>query len=165
MPRRQLCRRGSGSVQEFVFRTDRRQLLGGILVGDAASYSRMLQLVRAQSELSEALDEIGLNASQVAPCGPLSDEAGVCSCNNVSAGAIRRAVRDQGLETLKEVKACTKAGTGCGGCLPQVTDLLQVELRATGKLRKTGIWRNTSNLRVRNCFISCPRDASEHSRN
>ena len=33
----------------------------------------------------------------------------------------------------REVKACTKAGTGCGGCLPLVTDLLKAELKAAGK--------------------------------
>src|SRR4029077_21247240 len=35
--------------------------------------------------------------------------------------------------TIGEVKACTKAGTGCGGCLPLVTDLLKAELAAAGK--------------------------------
>jgi nitrite reductase (NADH) large subunit len=37
------------------------------------------------------------------------------------------------LSTLGELKACTKAGTGCGGCIPLVTDILQKELIAAGK--------------------------------
>ena len=46
---------------------------------------------------------------------------------------IRDAIREKGLSTVAEVKACTRAGTGCGGCLPQVTDLFKAELNAAGK--------------------------------
>ncbi len=45
---------------------------------------------------------------------------------------IRTAVRDQNLSTLAQVKTCTQAGTGCGGCLPRVADLLKTELQALG---------------------------------
>ena len=34
---------------------------------------------------------------------------------------------------MAEIKACTKAGTGCGGCLPMVSDLLKHQLKAMGK--------------------------------
>ena len=54
----------------------------------------------------------------------MPDSAQVCSCNNVSKGAICAAVRD-GADTLDALKRCTKAGTGCGGCVPLVTDLLE----------------------------------------
>ena len=60
-------------------------------------------------------------------------DAQVCSCNSVSESQIRDAVRSKGLTTVAEVKTCTKAGTGCGGCLPQVTDLVKAELKAIGK--------------------------------
>ena len=56
----------------------------------------------------------------------------VCSCNNVSERTIRKAVRDGKLSTIAEVKSCTQAGTGCGGCLPRVTELLQAEMKAAG---------------------------------
>ena len=35
--------------------------------------------------------------------------------------------------TVGDVKARTRAGTGCGGCLPLVTDLLKQELEAAGR--------------------------------
>ena len=45
--------------------------------------------------------------------------AGVCSCNNVTRGAIcARDPRGRGSTTVGDVKACTRAGTGCGGCVP-----------------------------------------------
>ena len=66
--------------------------------------------------------------------GPaLPDSAQVCSCNNVSKGQLCQAIREKGLTTLGAVKSCTKAGTGCGGCVPLVTDLLNKELAASGK--------------------------------
>jgi nitrite reductase (NADH) large subunit len=123
------------TYKKFVFRADGRQLLGGILVGDASSYAAMLQLTRARSELSETLDELGLRPTAAGP-GPLSDDVHVCSCNGVSARTIRDRIRAQKLATVAEIKACTRAGTGCGGCIPQVTDLLQAELKASGRAVK-----------------------------
>src|SRR5207237_3099133 len=66
-----------------------------------------------------------------AGCGGDGD-AQVCSCHHVGARQIRAAVRDRKLTTVAEVKACTQAGTGCGGCLPRVSDLLKAELQAAG---------------------------------
>ncbi len=83
------------------------------------------------------------NPLQVAPAELLAGPGGatapgaggdaqVCSCNSVSERQIRDAVRSQELTTVAQVKRCTKAGTGCGGCLPLVTDLLKAELEAIG---------------------------------
>jgi nitrite reductase (NADH) large subunit len=116
---------------KLVFRADGRQLLGGILVGDAASYGTLLHLTRSQTELSETLDEIGLGGSKPASTA-LPDDAQVCSCNNVLAKTIRLQICEKELTTVDGVKACTKAGTGCGGCLPMVSDVLQAELKARG---------------------------------
>jgi nitrite reductase (NADH) large subunit len=56
----------------------------------------------------------------------------VCSCNNVTAGAIRGAVTEHGCTDLAGVKACTKAGTSCGSCLPLVKKLVGAELEKSG---------------------------------
>jgi len=63
----------------------------------------------------------------------LTDEAQICSCNGVSKGDIRRAIAEAKLCTVGGVKACTKAGTGCGGCVPLVAQLLEAELAAAGR--------------------------------
>ncbi len=121
---------------KLVFRADGRQLLGGILVGDAASYGTLLHLTRSRTELSESLDEIGLGGRPAEASGALPDDAQVCSCNGVSARTIRLKIGENELTTVEGVKSCTRAGTGCGGCIPMVGDVLQAELKARGRAVK-----------------------------
>ncbi len=56
----------------------------------------------------------------------------ICNCNNVSKGAICAAIADGGLTTVGQVKAATKAGTGCGSCVPLCTAILHHELEKAG---------------------------------
>jgi nitrite reductase (NADH) large subunit len=135
-----------GVYKRLVLREDGKQLLGGILVGDAADYGRLLHLSRSRSELSEGLDELGMRGGGGAPVA-LPDDAQVCSCNNVSAQTIRLQIRDRELTSVAEVKACTRAGTGCGGCLPLVADLLQSELAACGKQVKRTLCEHFAHTR------------------
>ena len=62
----------------------------------------------------------------------LSDNANVCSCNIITAGTVRDAVRVGGCTDLGAVKACTRAGSSCGSCLPLVKRLVITELEAAG---------------------------------
>ncbi|MCA9015966.1 MAG: nitrite reductase small subunit NirD, partial [Planctomycetaceae bacterium] len=62
----------------------------------------------------------------------MPDEAQICSCNNVTKGQICAAIQDENLTSVDQVKACTRAGGGCGGCLPLVTDLFKAEMKAAG---------------------------------
>jgi nitrite reductase (NADH) large subunit len=48
----------------------------------------------------------------------------VCSCHNLSKAVICEAINEQGLDDVGAVKACTKAGTGCGSCVPLLNRLL-----------------------------------------
>ncbi|HZA18979.1 MAG TPA: (2Fe-2S)-binding protein, partial [Pseudonocardiaceae bacterium] len=48
----------------------------------------------------------------------------VCSCHAVTVAAIDAAVTEQGCATVAALKECTKAGTGCGSCLPTLKKLL-----------------------------------------
>ena len=65
--------------------------------------------------------------------GDLPDGATICSCHNVTKGAICGAISDGELADVGAVKGCTKAGTGCGSCVPVLTDLLHHELRRSGR--------------------------------
>ncbi|MHB1536862.1 MAG: (2Fe-2S)-binding protein, partial [Acidimicrobiales bacterium] len=57
-------------------------------------------------------------------------------CENVSAGeiydAIDQAIAASGQADVADVKSRTRAGTGCGGCVPQITDLLRARLADAG---------------------------------
>ena len=126
----------SGVYKKLLFSLDGQNLLGGMLVGDASDYGTLLSLYKSGKPLATAPGELLLGkqgAKTDAGVASLDDACQICSCNNVSKGQICSAIRDQNLTTLGEVKSCTRAGTGCGGCLPLVTDLFKAELEKAGK--------------------------------
>jgi bacterioferritin-associated ferredoxin len=51
----------------------------------------------------------------------------ICHCKGVTDGQIRSAI-DAGARTPVEIGARCRAGTGCGGCLPEVCRLLDDHL-------------------------------------
>jgi NAD(P)H-dependent nitrite reductase large subunit/NAD(P)H-dependent nitrite reductase small subunit len=125
-----------GVYKKLLFNLDGTRLLGGVLVGDASDYGNLLMLNKSKDPLPVKPGELIVGTGGGAAIGgidSLDDACQVCSCNNVSKGQICAAIRDQNLTTIGEVKTCTKAGTGCGGCMPLVTDLLNAELKAAGK--------------------------------
>jgi nitrite reductase (NADH) large subunit len=121
----------AGVYKKLVVSDDARTLLGGVLVGDASAYASLRPMVGR--ELPGDPGAFLLPAGGAgAPDLELPDEATVCSCNNVTAGSIRHAVTDEGCHDLGAVKACTRAGTSCGSCLPLVKKLVTTELAALG---------------------------------
>ncbi|HYV58646.1 MAG TPA: nitrite reductase large subunit NirB, partial [Acidimicrobiia bacterium] len=120
--------------QKLVLSTDGERLVGGILVGDAGPYPTLLALMRQERPLPARPHELLFGTGDPPEAAPaLGDEAQVCSCNNVTKGQIRRAIAEDALCTVGGVKACTRAGTGCGGCVPLVAQLLEAELAAAGR--------------------------------
>lgn len=104
---------------------------GGVLVGDTSGYDMLLAM--AQGSVPTA----GV-PSLVLPSGlgpavdmALPDAAVLCSCNNVSCGDVRTAIA-AGCHDGQSLRSETTAGTGCGGCVPGLTSLLNDELRAIG---------------------------------
>ncbi|MER7244102.1 nitrite reductase large subunit NirB [Kribbella sp. NPDC000426] len=120
----------AGVYKKLVLSDDARTLLGGILVGDASAYSGLRPMVGRELGADPAAFLLPEGAAPVQL--ELPDEAPVCSCNNVSAGTIRCAVRDEGCGDIKSVCGRTKAGTSCGSCLPIVKNLLNSELAKAG---------------------------------
>lgn len=126
-----------GVYKKLVLNADGSLLLGGILVGDASAYGTLLQFVQNQIALPPHPEDLLLPPREgTTPVGmgvtSLPDTAQICSCNNVSKGQICSTIRDHHLTDVSSVKKCTKAGTGCGGCVPLVTDLLKDEMKKAG---------------------------------
>ncbi|WP_165251260.1 nitrite reductase large subunit NirB [Paludisphaera soli] len=119
-----------GVYKKLLFAPDGTKLLGGVLVGDASDYGALLSVFKSPEPLTLPPGEL-LSTGRGPALGGAID-AQVCSCNNVSEGQVREAIRSEKLTTLAQVKACTQAGTGCGGCLPRVGELLKAELKAAG---------------------------------
>jgi nitrite reductase (NADH) large subunit len=126
-----------GVYKKLFFSTDGKRLLGGILVGDASEYGTYLMMSKSDQDLPCEPHELVVGSSSTVALGgvdSMPDDAQVCSCNNVTKGAICSFIRDEDPDSVGVVKSCTKAGTGCGGCLPLVTDLFNAEMKAAGKI-------------------------------
>lgn len=121
----------AGVYKKLVMSDDARTLRGGILVGDASAYAALRPMVGRELGGDPAAYLLPEGAAP-APAGDLPEDATVCSCNNVSAGAIRCSVTEGGCTDLAGVKACTRAGTSCGSCLPLVKRLVTTELEKSG---------------------------------
>lgn len=120
---------------------------GGILIGDASDYDKLHKLAvsAAHDGKPAPLPEGTFAAQMLAPPSARGDveeeeadlsdpNAQICSCNDVSVGQLKAAIQELGVDdaTLPVVKKCSKAGTGCGGCEPQVKAVLAAELEAMG---------------------------------
>ncbi len=139
-----------GSYKKLVFSLDGTRLLGGILVGDASDYGLLAALAKSPEPLAMTPGELLLGKSAggaTAGASGLPDAAQVCSCNNVSKGQIRAAIGQKNLCSVDEVKACTRAGSGCGGCLPLVTDIFKSEIKAAGKKVNTDLCEHFAHTR------------------
>lgn len=109
------------SYAKLVVSDDATTLLGGVLVGDASRYASLRPLV------GRALP--GDPVAMIAPggrggAGALPADAQVCSCHAVTKAAISDAILAEGLTEVAAIKRCTKAGTGCGSCVPLLKSLL-----------------------------------------
>ncbi|MFC7487907.1 nitrite reductase large subunit NirB [Knoellia sp. CPCC 206453] len=120
-----------GVYKKLVMSDDARTLRGGILVGDASAYAALRPMVGRELGGDPAAYLLP-EGSSAAPMGELPEDATVCSCNNVTAGAIRCSVTEGGYTDLAGVKACTLAGTSCGSCLPLVKKIVTTELEKSG---------------------------------
>jgi len=122
--------------KKIVVSEDGKQLLGAVLVGNADEYGTLLQMALNGIALPEEPEFLILPSSEgKAKPGlgveALPDSAQICSCNSVSKGAICAAV-GEGACTVAELKACTKAGATCGGCVPLVTQVMKFEMARRG---------------------------------
>ncbi|WP_437306171.1 nitrite reductase large subunit NirB [Sorangium sp. So ce388] len=127
----------SNVYKKLVVSADGKHLLGGILVGDASNYSQLLQLVQNKIVLPPNPEDLIVTPRDGAkPAGfgveALPDTATICSCLNVTKGAICSAICDDKHVTLAGIKGHTKAGTGCGSCTTLITDILKKELKKAG---------------------------------
>ncbi|HEY4209925.1 MAG TPA: nitrite reductase large subunit NirB [Steroidobacteraceae bacterium] len=123
--------------KKLVVNEDGTRLLGAVLVGDTGEYGNWLQMMLNSLALPEFPEEMlvpprdGAKKSGATGIAALPDTAQICSCNNVSKGAICAAV-DGGCTTIGALKTKTRAATTCGGCAPLVTQVLKAELKRKG---------------------------------
>ncbi|MCG3765476.1 nitrite reductase large subunit [Vibrio cincinnatiensis] len=118
-----------GTYKKLVVDESATRLLGAILVGDSSDYDALLQAYLNQTRLPEHPAHLLFDSSLLR--GEMADSSVICSCHNVTKGALVAAIH-AGATELAELKAVTKAGTGCGGCSGMVKSVLDAELVTMG---------------------------------
>jgi nitrite reductase (NADH) large subunit len=128
--------RHKGIYKRINISKDGKYLLGGVLIGEAGAYNVLLQTVNNKLILPPDPEDLILGsrggAAEGAGVMHLPDEALICSCESVSKAVLCRAVTEKGVHSVEDMKKCTRAGTGCGGCIPLVKDLITGTLKANG---------------------------------
>jgi nitrite reductase (NAD(P)H) len=123
----------SSIYKKYIFTTDGKYLLGGMMVGDVKDYVKLVAICRKGSPMEKPPSQfiLGAKADGEEEGDDLPDDAQICSCHNVSKGAITQCVKN-GARSFGEVKTSTKCGTGCGGCVPLATSIFNRALVAAG---------------------------------
>jgi nitrite reductase (NADH) large subunit len=122
----------NNSYRRLVVSPDGKTVIGAVLVGDNSYYDTLLQYAQNGIKLPADPSTLILPVSDGAPtlgADALPDTATLCSCHNVSKGAVCCQV-DAGITDLGELKAVTKAASGCGGCAALVKQVFEHELSA-----------------------------------
>jgi bacterioferritin-associated ferredoxin len=58
----------------------------------------------------------------------------ICNCMDITYAELEKKILEQNLNTLELVQEKTEAGTVCGSCVDDISDLLD-ELKKSGKLK------------------------------
>ncbi|WP_076409282.1 nitrite reductase large subunit NirB [Shewanella sp. UCD-KL12] len=126
----------AGTYKKLWLDESGRYLKGAVLVGDASDYSVLLN----QYLSGDALDipAIDLLQQEEGASLDMKDDAIICSCHQVTKADIVASV-EAGSHSLAEVKACTKAASGCGGCSALVQTVITQAMEAQGLETEKGI--------------------------
>src|SRR2546426_380206 len=115
-----------GVYKKLLIRNNR--LTGVVLVGEAGDSNRYMEWLRTDADLlvrrrnllfPEPAADRGESVADMA-----QDET-VCGCMGVTKGQIIGAIHDKGVNTLAQLKECTRASTGCGSCTAVCQELLR----------------------------------------
>ena len=110
----------AGVYKKLVLSDDAQTLLGGVFVGDASMYPLLRGAVGGPLPGTPDALLVGGGGEIAGPTG----NSQVCSCANVTADTINSAIHEEGCSDVPALKACTRAGTGCGSCVPLLKKML-----------------------------------------
>ena len=119
-----------GVYKKLVIRDER--IIGAVMVGDTGDGAWYFQLMRDRQNVAQIRDHLMFGQSHLGNAGhqgqskaaAMPDEMEVCGCNGVAKGTIIRAIKENGLFTLEDVRKHTKASGSCGSCTGLVEQIL-----------------------------------------
>ena len=123
-----------GIYKRLVIKDDK--IAGAVFYGDTADSAWFFDLLKRGVDISEMRETLifgpsyagGTALDPMAAVAALPDDAEICGCNGVCKGKIVAAIADQGLKTLDDVRAHTKASASCGSCTGLVEQLMKATL-------------------------------------
>ncbi|MGH8751913.1 MAG: nitrite reductase large subunit NirB, partial [Burkholderiales bacterium] len=124
----------SGVYKKIVLKDNK--IIGSVLYGDTVDGSWYFQMLREGHNINDIRDHLMFGQSHLGNAGHqgqskavmMSDAMEVCGCNGVCKGAIIKAIKEQGLFTLDDVRKHTKASSSCGSCTGLVEQILSSTL-------------------------------------
>jgi nitrite reductase (NADH) large subunit len=123
----------SGLYKKLVLKDDK--LIGAVLYGDTKEGAWYFQLMRSKQSIVDIRDKLLFGESHLGDSGhggdhvaSIANETEICGCNGVCKGEIIKSITDNGLFTLDEVRAHTKASASCGSCTGLVEQILESTL-------------------------------------
>ncbi|WPG97851.1 Nitrite reductase [Acrodontium crateriforme] len=120
--------------KKYLFTMDGKYLLGGMMIGDTKDYVKLVPMVKNKKPLEISPSEFIVGASKGDDdADDLTDDTQICSCHNVTKGDVSKSVKDGTCKSIGDVKSCTKAGTGCGGCMPLVQTIFNKTMASMGQ--------------------------------
>ncbi|WP_428240159.1 FAD-dependent oxidoreductase [Gynuella sp.] len=118
------------SYRKVVLSSNRKRLLGAVLVGDSKDYDQWLPLMVDQMELPGPPEYMILpeafRPSSTFDITSMSDDTWVCRCNRVNKGDIRDAIQN-GCKDLGSITHTTGAASTCGSCASLIREILHSE--------------------------------------
>ncbi|KXJ87250.1 putative nitrite reductase [Microdochium bolleyi] len=124
----------SDVYKKYIFTADGKYILGGMMVGDVKDFVKLVALCNKGASIDKAPAEfiIGAKKEGEEEGDDLPDDAQICSCHNVTKGAVVKCVKSGGIRSFGEMKSTTKCGSGCGGCIPLATSIFNRALKDAG---------------------------------
>lgn len=119
-----------GVYKKLVIKDD--VLVGACLYGDTADGGWYFRQIRENHDVAQIRDHLMFGESSLGDAGhqgqssaaSMPDSAEVCGCNGVCKGTIVKAIQENGLFSVDEVKKHTKAASSCGSCAGLVEQIL-----------------------------------------
>ena len=120
--------------KKYIFTEDGKYLLGGMMIGDTKDYVKLVPMVKNQKALDVPPSEFIVGASKGEEDGDdLPDDTQICSCHNVTKADVIEPIKNGECKSIGDIKSCTKAGTGCSGCVPLLTNIFNKTMKSMGE--------------------------------
>ena len=123
-----------GIYKRLILKDDK--LIGAVFYGDTSDSAWFFDLIKKGTDIATMRDTLifgpsfagGVPLDPTAAVAALPVEAEICGCNGICKGRIVEAINAQGLKSLDDVRAHTKASASCGSCTGLVEQLMKATL-------------------------------------